>query len=173
MKPEICPHSRVTKCKFLLGAKPSNQMLSPRKEHELHQFVSHRYISQLCPRCAYFSSKTSCGGGGASCGESVGGATGSPTWFPPTGSPTTTPPVAASQSRVPLSKLLNRVKMWRPARLSVALSVVILQLLASSTHARPQTEHEVLFWIQIRNCNCILLQLQTDIEMHGSSGWFR
>merc|ERR1712203_544585 len=54
-----------------------------------------------------------------------------------------TPPAAASMGRVRASsKLLNSVKMWGPAHLSVGLPVVILQLLASS-HARPQTVHEV------------------------------
>ena len=63
-----------------------------------------------------------------------------------TGSPTFTHPVAASLSRVrAISKLLNSVKkMWGPAHLSVGLPIVCLQLLVASSHAKPQTVHEVL-----------------------------
>merc|ERR1712062_740578 len=56
-----------------------------------------------------------------------------------------TPPVPASPSRVRTTKLLDQVfrKMWGARHLSLALPVVILQLLVPS-HARPQTDvHEV------------------------------
>ena len=100
-------------------------------------------------------------------GESVGGATGSPTWFPLV-PPNWFPHHHSTGGRLTEQSSIVEaasVKMWCSARLSVALPVVILQLLASSTHARPQTGHQVLFWIQIQSflhciaicCNCKLI----------------
>merc|ERR1712105_478322 len=74
------------------------------------------------------------------------------------------------------SKLLNRVKMWCPAHLSVALPVVLLQLLASSSHARPQTVHEVdrESRVFVPNCDSILRRSQPECQqqatVYGSPG---
>ena len=54
------------------------------------------------------------------------------------------PPRGAEFARRSCS-IESSVKMWGPAHLSVALPIVLLQILASSSHARPQTGHEVLF----------------------------
>merc|ERR1712106_93203 len=52
------------------------------------------------------------------------------------------PPHQAEFAQLRSCSVESSVKMWVPAHLSVGLPIVILQLLASS-HARPQTVHEV------------------------------
>merc|ERR1712203_463055 len=92
------------------------------------------------------------------------------------------PPLRAEFHRRSCS-IESSVKMWCSAHLSVALPVVILQLLASSTHARPQTGHQVgsddrasrvLVPSAVPNCDSVfrrsLPECQQKATVYGSPG---
>merc|ERR1711890_159011 len=97
-----------------------------------------------------------------------------------------TPPAAASKSRVRPSSIeaahsieSSVVKMRCPAHLSVALPIVLHQLLASSSHARPQTVHEVVpddreSRVFVPNCDSVLRRSQPECQqqatVYGSPG---